>query len=93
MEPYCITVAKDMLKVDRLPRTLDEKIRTVELMVKQVKPYGCLSSTQTIATIIMMWELEGIVKKFNMDPHNYKIEPQDFSRPPYNEYDEMDRDQ
>lgn len=57
-EPLYITYAKKMLDVDPLPLGLVEKLTQAEEMVKKVKPCGCLSSTQTIASIILMWELE-----------------------------------
>lgn len=64
MEPYCLDIAKKMLEVDTLPSDLEYKILKVEEMVKSVKPHGCLSSTQTIAIIILLWELEQTLDKF-----------------------------
>ena len=58
MEPYCITTAKEMLDIDKLPTTLCAKLLKVEKMIHKVKPGGSLGSTQTIATIILLWELE-----------------------------------
>ena len=63
MEPLCISIAKKMLLHKKcqdhdLPEDLEAKLLEAELMVKKVKPCGCLSSTQTIATIILQWEME-----------------------------------
>ena len=58
MESYCITAAKDMLQVYVLDKDLEYKLRRAEEMVQRVKPGGFLTSTQTIATIILLWELE-----------------------------------
>jgi hypothetical protein len=52
-----------MLDVDQLPESLENKLAMVEEMVQSVKPCGCLSSTQTIANIILLWELEELIKR------------------------------
>jgi hypothetical protein len=62
MEPVYRTYAKQMLDVDELPEALEEKLAIAEGLVKKVKPYGTLSSTQTIASIIMVWEIEQLLE-------------------------------
>ena len=66
-EPLYRTYAKAMLSIDKLPDSLEEKLSLAEGMVKKVKPYGWLSSTQNIATIIMIWEFEQLMQKFTED--------------------------
>lgn len=63
-EPLYRSYAKTMLGVREIPESLEEKLRVAEELVHAVKPHGCLSSTQTIATIIMIWELEQTLKKY-----------------------------
>lgn len=61
-EPLYRTYAKQMLDVNELLPSLEEKLAQAEKMVQKVKPCGCLSSTQTIASIIIIWELEELIK-------------------------------
>ena len=61
-EPLYRLYAKQMLDVDELPESLEDKLAIVEGLVKKVKPCGCLSSTQTIASIILLWELEQLIE-------------------------------
>ena len=65
-EPLYKTYAKRMLGVDKLPESLEKKLAMTEEMVQTVKPCGCLSSTQTIASIILMWELEQTLEHFEL---------------------------
>lgn len=67
IEPLYRTYAKQMLDVDELPPGLEEKLAMVEKMIQKVKPCGCLSSTQSIASIITLWEIEQLVRKINND--------------------------
>jgi hypothetical protein len=57
-EQLCITYAKQMLEVEILPPRLYAKLIEAERMIQRVKPGGFLSSTQTISTIIFLWQLE-----------------------------------
>ena len=66
-EPLYRYYAKKMLGVDELPPSLEDKLWMAEQMVQKAKPCGCLSSTQTIASIIIMWELEETIKHFTDD--------------------------
>jgi hypothetical protein len=66
IEPIYRSYARRMLDVDELPKSLEEKLATVEELVQKVKPHGCLSSTQTIASIIMLWELEQLIQHFDL---------------------------
>ena len=58
VESMYIDIAKKMMGVDELPESLVNKLERVEQLVKQVKPCGHLCSTQTIATLILQWEIE-----------------------------------
>ena len=57
-EPVYRTYAKQMLGVDEIPEELENNLAQAEEMIKRVKPCGNLSSTQTIATIIMITNLK-----------------------------------
>ena len=57
MEPEYRKIAKKMLNINTLPKSLEIYLASVEKMIKKVKPNGCLCSTQTIATLIMQWDL------------------------------------
>ena len=57
-EPLYRTYAKQMLNVDELPKEIEYNLAQAEAMIKKIKPCGFLSSTQTIASIIMMTNLE-----------------------------------
>ena len=59
MEPYYSYVARAMLDIDEVPQSLLDKLAYAEMLVKKVKPNGHLSSTQTIASIIIMWQRDG----------------------------------
>ena len=88
MEPYYRDVAKEMLDLDHrqdLPESLELKLSEAERLIKIVKPQGCLSSTQVISSIILMWELEETMKKFTVSPRHIPD--------PTNEYDPMEHDQ
>jgi len=61
-DPLYRSYARRMLDVDELPESLEEKLATAEKLVQRVKPCGCLSSTQTIASIILIWELESLLE-------------------------------
>ena len=56
-EPIYRSYAKKMLDIDELPEELENNLAQAEKMIKKVKPCGNLSSTQTIATIIMITNL------------------------------------
>jgi len=58
IEPLYRIYAKQMLGVDKLPQKIEYNLAQAEAMIKKVKPCGFLSSTQTIATIIMITNLE-----------------------------------
>jgi hypothetical protein len=66
VEPLYRSYAKQMLDVDELPEELESNLAYAERMIKKVKPCGFLSSTQTIATIIMITNLESKVNINNI---------------------------
>lgn len=65
IEPLYRNYAKQMLGVNQLPESLEEKLAMAESLIQKVKPCGCLSSTQAISNIIMIWELEQTLEHFD----------------------------
>ena len=58
LEPYYMQMARLMLDVEEVPYDLVNKLEAVEKMVQTVKPCGYLSSTQTVAAVILLWRFE-----------------------------------
>lgn len=57
-EPLYRSYAKQMLGVDQISSELESNLAYAERLIKKVKPCAFLSSTQTIASIILLTEVE-----------------------------------
>jgi len=44
--------------IDRMPESLVERCERIEQLIKGVKPYGGLVSTQVLAVAVASWEAE-----------------------------------
>ena len=68
VEPEYRRIAKKMLDMDKLPQSLEAYLANAERLIHKVKLNGSLCSTQTIATLILQWNLNQEIYK----PRKYK---------------------
>lgn len=62
-DSHCIIMACSILGVDRLPESLDERLREINVLAESYED-GQLYSRQVIAHIIWQWQQEQKERKF-----------------------------
>ena len=60
--------------IEQIPSGLVERCERVERLIKQVKPYGSLMSTQVLAVMIASWEGDDFCRRRVLDNLRAKTE-------------------